>query len=219
MPTTLTPPLPVPLLGTVADLLDRLGGVPPRRVWLHPTPGMATEDDVISAERRANRLCELVDGVLVEKAMGFPESVLAGAILAALRAFVKPRKLGVVSGADGMMRLVPGLIRIPDVAFISIERLPGGHMPVQPVPDLVPDLAVEVLSESNTEAEMDRKRREYFDAGVRLLWVVDPGPRTVAVYTAADQFRVLLQDDTLDGDPVLPGLTLPLRPLFAELDL
>jgi hypothetical protein len=82
---------------------------------------------------------------------------------------------------------------------------------------LVPDLAVEVLSPSNTEAEMARKRQEYFAAGVRLVWMVDPDARTVTVYTAPDQSTVLGEVDTLSGDPVLPGFTLPLRDLFAEL--
>jgi Uma2 family endonuclease len=75
-----------------------------------------------------------------------------------------------------------------------------------------------VLSESNTEAEMTRKRQEYFSAGVRLVWMVDPDARTVTVYTAPDQSIVLGEADTLTGDPVLPGFTLPLRDLFAELD-
>jgi Uma2 family endonuclease len=117
-----------------------------------------------------------------------------------------------------MVRLAANLIRIPDVSFISWERIPGRRMPTQPVPHLSPDLAVEVLSESNTNAEMDRKRREYFGAGVRLAWFVDPRERTVDVYTAVDQFTTLTEDQTLDGGNVLPGFTLPLRGFFAELD-
>ena len=148
-----------PQIPTLADLLSRLGGVSPERVRFYPLPGTATEADVVAIEAGENRLCELVDGVLVEKPMGFRESLVAGWILTALNSFVMPRRLGVVSGSDGLMRLVPGLVRIPDVAFISRERLPGGRIPAEPIPQLVPDLAVEVLSESNTTAEMDRKRR------------------------------------------------------------
>jgi len=62
---------------TLADLRRRLGGIPLERIWFHPAPGTATEKDVIEAEERENRLCELVDGTLVEKAMGFEESRLA----------------------------------------------------------------------------------------------------------------------------------------------
>ena len=66
---------------TLADLRQRLGGIPLERIWFHPAPGTATEKDVIAAEARENRLCELVDGTLVEKAMGFEESRLAGELL------------------------------------------------------------------------------------------------------------------------------------------
>jgi Uma2 family endonuclease len=81
-----------------------------------------------------------------------------------------------------------------------------------------PDLAVEVLSEGNTAAEMDRKRREYFTSGTRLVWEVDPNTRTVAVYTSPEGPLVLDADQTLDGGAVLPGFTLRLATLFAELD-
>lgn len=206
-----------PQIPTLADLLSRLGGVSPERVRFYPLPGTATEADVVAIEAGENRLCELVDGVLVEKPMGFRESLVAGWILTALNSFVMPRRLGVVSGADGLMRLVPGLVRIPDVAFISRERLPGGRIPAEPIPQLVPDLAVEVLSESNTTAEMDRKRREYFEAGVRLVWLIDSEMRTAAVFTGPEQCVELNADGVLDGGNVLPGFTLPLNELFAGL--
>jgi Uma2 family endonuclease len=207
-----------PPILTVGDLLDRLGGISPARVRFDPLPGQATERDVVELERREDRLFELVDGVLVEKVMSYRESIIAGAILAALRAFVMPRKLGVVSGADGMMRLFPGLVRIPDVAFVSRGRLPGGRVPPDPVADLVPDLAVEVLSESNTPGEMARKRREYFEAGVRLVWEIDVAAETAAVYTGPEQRQTLTRADSLDGGAVLPAFHLSLDELFAEVD-
>jgi Uma2 family endonuclease len=207
-----------PEIRTLGDLLERLGNVPPQRVRFHPLPGEGTEADVVAIEAHENRLCELIDGVLVEKAMGYRESLLAGWILTALNAFVLPRKLGMVSGADGMMQLFPGMVRIPDVAYVSRQRLPGGRVPAEPIPRLVPDLAVEVLSESNTEAEMARKRREYFEAGVRLVWLVDLDARTVTVFTGPQESSTLTQNQTLDGGDVLPEFTLALAGLFAELD-
>jgi Uma2 family endonuclease len=203
---------------TVADLLERLGGIPAWRVRFRPAPGTATEQDVLAASREGKRVCELVDGVLVEKAMGYKESALAFLLGSALLAYTKPRKLGVVTGPDGTVRLFPGLVRIPDVAFASWDRLPGRRIPDEPIPDVAPDLAVEVLSQSNTEAEMGRKLREYFAAGVRLAWLVDPETRTVQVYTAPDQCSLLRENDTLDGGAVLPGFTLALAGLFATLD-
>ena len=203
---------------TLADLLAQLGGIAPARVRFRPLPGTATEKDVLDMQAHEGRLCELVDGVLVEKGMGFLESYLAGALIEILRGFVKPRHLGLVTAPDGMVRLAPGLVRIPDVAFVSWARLPSRRVPREPIPDLAPDLAVEVLSESNTADEMARKRREYFAAGVRLVWQVAPLARTVEVYTAPEQVMLLREEDTLEGGEVLPGFALPLRECFAELD-
>src|SRR4051812_38303961 len=171
MSTLLTPS---PNILTVADLLDRLGGVPADRVRYYPLPGSATEQDAVDIEAHENRLFELVDGVLVEKPLGYEESLLAGWILGELNAFVVPQKLGWVSGADGMMRVNPGQVRMPDVGYISRARAPGGRRPRGPIASISPDLAVEILSASNTVAEMSRKRREYFAGGTRLVWVVDP---------------------------------------------
>ena len=107
-------------------------------------------------------------------------------------------------------------MRIPDVSFVSWDRLPQRRVPRQPIPDLVPDLAVEVLSEGNTPREMEQKLQEYFTAGVRLVWYVDPVLQEVHVYTAPDQREVLTADHTPHGGEVLPGFTLPARQLFAE---
>src|SRR5437763_850484 len=165
---------------TFADVLEHLGGIDPRRVRATPPPGKATEKDLLRLLDRGNRLYELVDGVLVEKVMGLMESLLAGDILTAINVFVKPRDLGIVPGADGTLRLMPKLVRIPDVSFISWAQLPNHEYPSEPIPTLYPDLAVEVLSEGNTEEEMERKLKEYFLAGARLVWLVDPDTRTVA---------------------------------------
>jgi Uma2 family endonuclease len=203
---------------TVAELLDRLGNIPARRVRLQPLPGQATEADVLALHNLEDGLYELVDGVLVEKAMGYRESVLATVVVQALRNFLDQKPLGLVAGADGMLRLARGLVRIPDVSFISWERLPGRVLPRAPIPQLAPDLAVEVLSAADTEAEMSRKIREYFAAGCLLVWIIDPEARTVTVYTAPTQSTTLTEGDMLDGGSVLPGFTLVLTELFAKLD-
>ena len=205
-------------IDTLADLLEALGGIAPDRVRLRPAPGTATKQDVLEAERTENRLCELVSGVLVEKPMGYRESILALALGSWLRAFVEKNNLGLVSGPDGMTELFPGLVRIPDVAFASWGRIPGGVVPSEPIPELTPDLAVEVLSQSNTPAEMDRKRAEYFEAGVKLVWIVDPDARTVSVSSSPGKGVLLGASGMLDGGDVLPGFTLRLADLFAELD-
>jgi Uma2 family endonuclease len=203
---------------TLQDFIKRLGKIPLSRVLMDPPLGCATEADLLEAERRYHRLYELVDGTLVEKGMGYPESLLAVALIGFLRAFVVPRNLGVLSGPDGMVRLFPGLVRGPDVAFASWNRFPDRKIPKVPIPNLVPDLAIEVLSESNTRPEMKRKRGEYFDAGVRLVWEVDPKRRQVSVYTPDGAVTVLKASQRLEGGDVLPEFTLELTELFAELD-
>ena len=210
---------PTVAIETLADLLEQLGGISPKRVRFRPAPGTATEKDVLAIHDREGRLYELVDEVLVEKAMGLRESFLAIALAAILRNFVRPRNLGLITGEAGMMRLMAGLVRIPDVAFISWRRLPNRRVSTEPIPDLAPDLAVEVLSAGNTSGEMARKRQEYFAAGVQVVWQVDPNTRTVEVFTAPDQPTVLHEAQTLEGGAVLPGFTLPLQELFSELDL
>lgn len=203
---------------TAEDLLEALGGISPARVRLYPSPGTATEADLIAFNSRRMTICELVHGVLVEKGMGFTESALAGVLLSILRSFIVPRNLGLVTGPDGMLRLFPGLVREPDVAYISWGRIPGGRFPTEAIGGFAPDLAVEVLSISNTKAEMARKRREYFDAGVRLVWEVDPRTRTVDVYESPEHPTRLDASQSLDGGDVLPGFALPLGELFGELD-
>ncbi|CAN5905207.1 Uma2 family endonuclease [soil metagenome] len=207
-----------PIFETVAELLAHLGDIPPERVRLHPAPGTATEEDVIRVEAKENRLCELVDGTLVEKAMGFLESLLTVELIVVLGGFVKQHNLGVVAGADGTIKLAPGLVRIPDISFISWDRLPDRKVPREPIPHLAIDLAVEVLSKSNTRKEMERKCLEYFEAGARLVWYIDPKTRTAQVYTAPDQSTVLSDAQTLDGGDVLPGFAVLLQELFDRVE-
>ena len=203
---------------TFADFLERLGGVPLDRIRFHPAPGTATIDDVIRIQEKEGRLCELVEGVLVEKTVGYNESRLAVALGALLHTFVVSRNLGLVTGSDGTMEIMPDLVRIPDVAFTDWDRLPGGEPPTSPVPRLAPTLAVEVLSRSNTPGEMQIKRQEYFDAGVALVWEIDPRSRSAAVYSSVTDVLELGPDGVLDGGTILPGYRLPLTELFAELD-
>jgi Uma2 family endonuclease len=211
-------PLTSPAIRTLADLLDRLGGVPLDRIRMRPFPGSGTIQDVIAILEREGRRCELVEGVLLEKTMGYTESRLAGYLLGLLNLFVIPHNLGIVTGSEGTVELMPDLVRIPDIAFTSWDRLPGRCGPTAPVPRLVPDLAVEVLSRSNTPGEMAAKRREYSTAGVRLVWEIDPRAHQVDVHTSPTDATHLTEADTLDGGSVLPGFTLPLAQLFAELD-
>lgn len=200
-------------------LRRRLGNIPPGRICLRPPPGRATDADLLAARHTPpERLCELIDGVLVAKPADFTASVLTACLAAEIGRYVHGLNLGLVTGPSGPLRLRPGLVRLPDISFVSWDRLPGRRRPVAPIPDLAPDLAVEVLSDSNTPEEMALKRQEYFGAGTQLVWEIDPNSRTARVYTAPDTFTALTAADMFDGGAVLPGFTLSLAEVFAELD-
>ncbi len=199
---------------TVAELIERLDGIPPERIRLIPTPGTATEADLISVLDHENIICELVEGTLVEKPMGYDLGQVTFEFIFYLANFLRIRNLGLANGPDGTLRLTTGLLRVPDISFVSWDRLPDRKKPVGPVPMLGLDLAVEVLSKSNTKREMNRKVREYFDSGVVLVWLIDPRTRTARVYSSVEDSALLTEDDSLDGGAVLPGFRLSLRELF-----
>lgn len=207
-----------PKFRTLADVMNRLGDVPLERVRFHPAPGTATVDDVTRILDKEGRICELVEGVLLEKTMGMRESLLAVYLAELINAFVRPKNLGIVLGPDGTVQIEMNLVRIADVAFFRWDRLPNRRLPKEAVPLIAPNLAAEVLSKSNTRKEMAIKRVEYFEAGVELVWEVDPKKRTVTAYTSLTEFITLGINDTLDGGTVLPGFQLPLQDLFGELD-
>ena len=178
--TTLTAPpasstLSAAPIETLADLMERLGGVPLNRIRFRPSPGTAVEQDVLDAEKQGavvrtggRRAGGENDGLQRIPPGRFPHRDSER-----LRPVAQS---GPVTGRTRTFRLFPGLVRIPDVAFTSWDRMPDRRAPDAPMPHLAPDLAVEVLSESNTPGEMLRKRREYFTAGVRLVWLADPDP-------------------------------------------
>jgi hypothetical protein len=102
-----------PTFDVFSELWDNLGRVPPERIRMQPPPGTATEEDVIEAESRDNRLCELIDGTLVEKARGWYESRVATVISRLLDDFAEKHDLGIVIGADGMIRVEPAACACP----------------------------------------------------------------------------------------------------------
>src|SRR2546423_7521926 len=166
-----------------AEWLRALGDVPMARIIFDPWPGTATEADLLRLVERDKRLCELVDGTLVEKTVGAWEGLIATNLSSEMAVYAKRTNAGAVFGADSTLRMrSSNRIRLPDVSFISLARLPKTR---EPIPTLAPDLAVEVLSEGNTAAEMNQKLIEYFQSGTRLAWIIDPIARTAAIYHAA----------------------------------
>ena len=212
----LSPPIRI---RTVADLVRHLGDIPLERIRMKPIPGTATEADVVAIERDEGRLCELVDGILIEKTAGLVESRLAVVVGALLEDFAFMQALGPVLGVNGTVRLMPGLVRIPDASFFFWARFPDRRLPSEPIPAIVPDLAIEVLSKNNTKQEMQRKLSEYFQCGAQQVWLVDGKRRQIRVYTSPGRSRLYKDGDTLTGGKVLPGFTLALKALFDRAEL
>lgn len=135
---------------------------------------------------------------------------------APLTQHVRSRDLGVVFGAETgfLVGRDPDTVRAPDLAFVPKKHIPAGGVPVS-FWDGAPDLVVEVVSPSDRVNEVDEKVRDWLDAGTRLVWVVNPRPRTVTVYRADVKPSVLIEGDTLDGADVVPGFRLPVAEIFA----
>ncbi len=204
------------LPATAADLHERLGFVPLHRICMNPPPGTATVADVIRfLEGDAKRLYELIDGTLVQKANFTYGSVLAVAVICRIGNFVEQRNLGLMAGPDCPYRVPCGNIWLPDVSFIPWSELPDEELPTDAVWGVVPALAVEVLSPSNTAAEIDRKIAELFELGTKLIWVIDPPTESAAVYVPGKKPKRVGPGDVLEGGRVLPGFRLPLSDLFA----
>ncbi|HEX6853639.1 MAG TPA: Uma2 family endonuclease [Candidatus Polarisedimenticolaceae bacterium] len=161
---------------------------------------------------------ELQAGFLVsEPPAGGRHGDTALALGSALRRHVREHRLGRVLANDTGFVLArrPDTVRAPDVAFVTKERWenysdPSGFLPGPP------DLAVEVLSASNTPGEMHAKVADFLAAGARLVWVVDPEAKTVAVYRTLLAPRFVGLDGVLDGEEVVPGFTLPVAEIFED---
>jgi Uma2 family endonuclease len=121
-----------------------------------------------------------------------------------LGTFVKERQLGYLFDSSTGFRLPGGNVRLPDVAFVARGRFADEQVP-EGFADLAPDLAVEVLSPSDQSRDILDKVGEYLQAGVRLVWVIDPKLRTAAVHKSLTDVRRLGPEDSLDGEDVLPG--------------
>jgi Uma2 family endonuclease len=161
---------------------------------------------------------ELIRGVLTTMTPpGWQHGKLTSRIDRSLGTFVEQHGLGEVATGEPGFRLAenPDTVRAPDVAFIQRDRLPTAAAE----PGFfrgAPDLAVEVISPSDLYTEVDEKVAEWLEHGTRLVLVVNPRRRTVAVHRPDRLVRILGTDDTLDGEEVVPGWTLPVRDLFAN---
>lgn len=175
-----------------------------------------TIDDLESLTA-ADRWFEIIDGELHEMApSGFEHSSIGLRLGGMLTAFVITHRLGATTGADGgyVFSREPFVMFAPDVAFVREDRLPPREQRQQ-ILEVVPDLVVEVVSPNDSAGEVHAKVLRYLEFGVRLVWLVHPQQRSIAVYTPDGHARVLRERDALDGADVVPGFSLPLADVFA----
>lgn len=178
------------------------------------TPTKRATEHELRAMPRDGRKYELVDGEIVVSPAGTRHGSVCVNLVVALGRFVKEQALGRVFDSSTGFRLPSGNIRSPDVSFIGAERL-AGHALTDDFSEIVPDLAVEVLSPGDRPRQILDKVGEYLQSGVRLVWVVDPRRGRAAVYRSLTDVRDLGLDDSLDGEDVLPGFASLVRDLLA----
>lgn len=182
---------------------------------------MATQTKLITVEELARmpdtgKFVELVKGSIIKMS---PTGRMHGRIVSKidryLGMFVEQHRLGETYGAETgfILRRDPDTLRAPDVAFVGTERLAQQH--AEGFLEGAPDLAVEVISPSETRRAVEEKVLDYLHAGTQLIWLVQPETQTVTIYRSLDNIRILTAADTLDGGDLLPGFTLPVAELFA----
>lgn len=160
--------------------------------------------------------CELVNGELVEKDMGLLTSIVAERLSRRLGVYVEDNALGWTPSSEcgyQYFRDAPLKVRKPDASFISRERLPEDRLHEGHV-GIPPDLAVEVVSPNDVFSKVVVKAQEYLDAGVRLVWLVEPVTRSVQVFRADGSVSRLLSGDQLTGEAVVPGFSVLVDELF-----
>jgi Uma2 family endonuclease len=164
-------------------------------------------------------LYEVVDNQVVELApMGAYEVWIATVLVARLATFATQHQLGrAVQEMLFDLTMATGRKRRPDVAFVSFDRWPlQRRIPRAEAWEVVPNLAVEVVSRSDSGDYIVDKVAEYFHAGVERVWVVFPSQAQVYIYDSSTSVRILTRTDELSGDPILPHFRLPLAELFED---
>ncbi|NJL88715.1 MAG: Uma2 family endonuclease [Coleofasciculaceae cyanobacterium SM2_1_6] len=162
---------------------------------------------------------EIVNGELIDMGnSGALHGYVCGLLLASLMGYVLPKKLGVILDSSTAFKMKNGNRRSPDIAFFAKERLQGITELPSGFLEGAPDLAVEVLSPGNTVEEIHDKLVEYFENGTRLAWIIHPKEKYILVYHSAQEPHHLLKSiDSLDGEEVVQGFSLPVADLFQPL--
>jgi Uma2 family endonuclease len=172
-----------------------------------------TDEELLQLPEDGNKY-EVVDGELVvSPGAGWRHEDIVGELVTRLRSYAKVKGLGTVLPSNLLYVLPSGNRRGPDVSFIAVERATA-LTPETVFPRFAPDLAVEVLSPSDSPRRVQDKVGEYLEAGVRLVWVIDPENRRAVIYRALSSVDRIDASGELDGEDVLPGFRCRLADLL-----
>jgi Uma2 family endonuclease len=171
----------------------------------------ATEEDLLNTPD--DGIYELVDGEIRLSPGGGRHGKTSMALVVLLGAFVKEHRLGHLMGPDTGHRMPGGNVRCPDVSFIASGRFPNEQVPDDFV-SLSPDLAVEVVSPTDRPRWILDNVGEYLEAGVRLVWVIDPQKARATAYRSLTDVHEIGPDDDLEGADVVPGFRCRLREIL-----
>ncbi len=161
---------------------------------------------------------ELVDGELVDMDGKPRHGAVTGEIYLLLRGHIRYNSLRFDVGVNTGFQMDPFTLRFPDVHVTSWERMAGYDEGAPGWPAFAPDVAIEVVSASNTSSELARKAAEYFANGALVMWIADPDPRSVTIRRPGVPDEVFGPDDILSGEPEIPGFSCPVADIFAVLD-
>lgn len=178
---------------------------------------LMTAEELLKLPMGMGQRYELVNGELITMApAGFEHGGIAGGLHGFLHGFVWRNKLGIVVAAETgfIIRRDPDTVRAPDTAFVSNERLAKHGRPTQGYYPVAPNFVVEVRSSDESQSDVDTKTGEWFTGGAELVWWVDPRRKTVTVHRSPDDKQRLALQETLYGDPVLPGFSVALKDIF-----
>jgi Uma2 family endonuclease len=180
------------------------------------TKTLVTADDLYTMPDHGGRI-ELVKGEIVPMSPASTKhGQLAFGFAFKVGVFVGENNLGEVFAAEAGFTIsqIPDTVRAPDVAFVTGSRLPEEGIPASGFWAIAPDLVAEVVSPNDRMSDVQDKMTDYLNAGVRLVWLVDPKTRTVTAYQSFKDVQILIEGDVLEGGDVLPGFQLALADLF-----
>lgn len=176
-----------------------------------------TDDELLVLPNDGNKH-EVIKRALIVSPAGIEHEDIGVRLILTLGAFVKAHKLGIVVGSSAGFWMKNRDFLSPDVSFIAKERLQGYKRPPKKFFDGAPDLAIEVLSPSDTIEALHDKIVDYFDNGSKVVWVINPEERIALVYHSSQPDQLLRAEDKLSGEDVVPGFSLPVHELFADFD-